>query len=318
MSKEQIQIRFDGEALEGHSIDVSVVAPALSAIGNLISDCNRYVNGDDIRVQVKLHADLKANCVTLLLDVHWESLIQHVKGLLENADVKNAKELLEWIGIIAGTGTAGSVTLFKVVKWLYQRKKNNEITIVKRNGDKILLSVKDKDEKIEMQESMYRAAISENIQESIKNTLKPNLSEGIEKTTFIHKGVENSYNEEDANDYKDVLNLELDPEAEEQEIVGHIVIHAPVFEKNSKKWKFKWNNKVEPIDISETNISEMILNRGKVAIGDAFRVKLSMIEKKQKRGYKQFYKVKEVLEFIPNNYEQAEIIWAKEDEFEES
>lgn len=309
MSKEKIQIRYDGPDLSEHTMDVAVLGPSLTSLGELISHANYLVNGDDIRVKVKLHADIKANCVTLALDVHWESLYEQAKNLINHKDVLNAKELLEWIGIVGG----GAGTLILAIKWLWNRKKNNEVVIVKRNGDKIILSVEGTKEKLELQEKMYQAALSQTLQEDLKETMKPLLQEGITEQTFISKDSSKTFEQKDAEDFRDICNDEIDPEASEQEIMGHIVIHAPVFEEGSKIWKFKWNDRVESINVSNTSIPETVLQRGRVVVGDAFKVVMIMSEKRTKRGFKQKFRIKEVLAFVPTQYEQAELIWENDD-----
>lgn len=313
MSKEKIQIRYDGRELAEHSMDVSILGPSLTALGDLISHGNQILNGENIRVQVKLHADIKANCVTLALDVHWESVCQQIKGLLDSTDVKNAKELLEWLGLI-GTNP---ISVISTILFLLKKKKNNEFVIVKRNGDRIELSVKGGEEKRILHERMYQAALSQVIQEDLRDTLKPLLTDGIEEATFIHKNVENRFNANDAQNMQIAATEELDPEVEEQDIRGHIVIHAPIFEEGSKHWKFKWNGRVESIDVSGTSIPETILKRGRVTVGDAFKVEMKMSEKKTKRGYKQKFRIIKVIAFVPNEYEQTELIWEADGSFGE-
>ncbi len=56
------------------------------------------------------------------------------------------------------------------------------------------------------------------------------------------------------------------------------------------------------------------MERGKVSIGDAFKVKMEMTERKTKRGYRQDFKIIEVLEFLPTTLKQAEIVWEKNSE----
>ncbi len=41
------------------------------------------------------------------------------------------------------------------------------------------------------------------------------------------------------------------------------------------------------------------MERGKVVVGDAFRVKMEVVENRRKNGYKQYFTVVEVLEFKP-------------------
>ena len=61
-------------------------------------------------------------------------------------------------------------------------------------------------------------------------------------------------------------------------------------------------NKVENIDISETNIAQEALRRGGINVGDTYKVRLEMIERKTPTGaFVADYKVKEALAFIPGS-----------------
>ena len=67
----------------------------------------------------------------------------------------------------------------------------------------------------------------------------------------------------------------------------------------SKRWNFLYNGNQEEIDISETSIAKDVLARGKIVIGDSWKVKMEVKEKKIKNGYKNDYRVVEVFDFIP-------------------
>jgi hypothetical protein len=60
------------------------------------------------------------------------------------------------------------------------------------------------------------------------------------------------------------------------------------------------NNKIENIDIGESTIASDAMARGGVFVGDTYKAKIEMIERKTASGgYATDFKVKEVLEFIP-------------------
>lgn len=109
-----------------------------------------------------------------------------------------------------------------------------------------------------------------------------------------------------------------DEEIEEppQYINGHITIYSPVFDATKTKWKFEYNKSIETIDISKVDIANFILKRGKVVVGDCFKVKLEVVEKKIKNGYKNDYSVVEVLGFIEGN-EQKEFQYSFKKEEDE-
>lgn len=99
-----------------------------------------------------------------------------------------------------------------------------------------------------------------------------------------------------------------DEELEPQTIIGHIVIHGLTFDSNAKKWDFKYNNSVESIDISDVEIASLIVARGKVSIGDAFKVKMEVVEKKTKTGYKNTFKAVELIEAIWISEQQEDML----------
>ena len=124
---------------------------------------------------------------------------------------------------------------------------------------------------------------------------------GIEEAVFIHnKKNQLKIDQETAKALRDV-HADSD-EAEPQSFTAHIVIYGPILDPKAKKWKFKLANKVGIIDISETSIAADVLQRGGITIGDTYKVKLEMIERKTPTGaFVAEYKVKEVLAFIPGS-----------------
>ncbi len=111
MSSDQIRLRYDGPALANHSIDVDDLAPALLALGDLCKLTNKKFNGDRTSVKVVVNADLEQNCFELYLEL-LQTLTEQAKSIIKDDDIASAKEILEWLGIIA----AGPLGLFAVLK----------------------------------------------------------------------------------------------------------------------------------------------------------------------------------------------------------
>ena len=65
----QAIIRYDGPALENHQMDINELAPALLALGDLIRDSNRILNGGETSVRVLVSADTEQQCFQLGFDV---------------------------------------------------------------------------------------------------------------------------------------------------------------------------------------------------------------------------------------------------------
>jgi len=149
------------------------------------------------------------------------------------------------------------------------------------------------------------------------------FSEGVKKTgdnVFYKSGIKedkikiNSSLADLIEDQDEII--EEESEEPPQYINGHIIIYSPVFDATKNKWKFEYNKNIETIDISKVDIANFILRRGKVVVGDCFKVKLEIVEKKTKNGYKNDYSVIEVLDFISGNEQENlfEFFKKKEDE----
>ena len=311
MSNAKLQLRFDGPALKSHTIDVTLLGPSLLAFGELCNEANHVLNGGETKIKVLLHADVKANCITIDLEV-VQNLWQAATSLIQSQNVHDAKEILEWIGIlkeagkyVAGAGLIGG-GLIGFLRW----KKNRKIigTEIKQtdHGNIVVLKIEGDNNNVTfsntVSEPVFNLSKSVKVVEAVKTlTIPVSETNGIDEATFIHKG-------------KDELKIDKDCAAELQKayadseesapqtFTAHIVVYSPVLDKKGKKWKFKFNDRVEPIDISETKIVEEAQKRGKVVWGDTYKVKLEMQEHKTRAGdFKIDYKVKEIIEFRPGD-----------------
>lgn len=131
MSKASFIVAFEGPGVRDGSIDVRDLAPALLSLGQLVDAANRAVNGDNH--PARLHAKAVSHgSFEVSLDVvlsGWE----YVRDILLSDDVDGAKQLVEWIGIVA-TPTA---TLFGVYRFLKGRKPD----AVRRSGGRITIEL---------------------------------------------------------------------------------------------------------------------------------------------------------------------------------
>lgn len=134
MNKEIVRIRYDGPALEGHSIDVNHLAPALLALGDLCTLANKQFNGDKAAVKVMVRANMEARCFEFDIEL-VQTIFEQVKSIINTDNVKSAKDILSWLGIIAGV--PGAVGLFKLLKWLKGRV-ITEKNIVKQSGRNVV------------------------------------------------------------------------------------------------------------------------------------------------------------------------------------
>jgi hypothetical protein len=109
--------KLDGDVQE---VDVFKLAPTLLALGELIQESNLEVNpgGRQIGVNVK---PFREGSFIVDLTIFPQTNLQQVLDLLGSQSAEQVKRLLEWIGLITGSG--GIVGVVQLIKWLKGRPK---------------------------------------------------------------------------------------------------------------------------------------------------------------------------------------------------
>ena len=117
MANDPIRFRFTGPAVDTHAMDVVHLAPSLMAIGEICKLADRKFNQDRAAVKVLVQVDREHQCFELSLTV-VQPLLQEIQGLVFDKNIRTAKEILEWIGIIGGPAYG----LIKLLAWLRGRR----------------------------------------------------------------------------------------------------------------------------------------------------------------------------------------------------
>jgi hypothetical protein len=304
MSSTNLQLRFDGPELRAHEMDVTLLAPSLLAFGELCKEANRVLNGEDAKVRVLLSADVKANCVTIDLSI-VQTIWETTKTFITRENVASAKEPLEWIGII----TAGTQSVSGLVAYLVWKKKRNVTEVTQSDdGNSVTVRVEGDNNTVTIAAPIYKLSKNAKVVESLKSVTSPvSEANGINEAVFIHaRKRQLQIDEKTAQTLQESV-ADSDQEVEPQTFTAHIVVYGPVLDPKARKWRFRLGNKVEYIDISESDIAKQTLERGSIAVGDTYKVRLEMIERKTSTGgFTAEYKVKEVISFMPGHRERQE------------
>lgn len=211
-------IRYDGPALANHEMDVHDLAPSLLALGELCRDANNLLNGDAASVRVLVKADTEQKCFQLGFEL-VQTLYDQLTDLLGQDGIQNAKNILEWIGIIgAATGATGG-TLFALVKWQAKHIKSG-ITYNINIGENSVMYLASDGSSMEVPREVHKIAQGANSLKNVQKILLPVTTKGYEKIEFEHK--EKVVEKFDTETSEEVLDLPVNWIALEENDTEHV------------------------------------------------------------------------------------------------
>jgi hypothetical protein len=91
------------------------------------------------------------------------------------------------------------------------------------------------------------------------------------------------------------------PEPEIEVTPAWLSVYSPVYDMNAPNWRFRLGKEIIYADITATNIARDALERGGVAVEDAYQVRLEITIEVDADGAKKesTYKILEVIRFVP-------------------
>lgn len=302
MSTSSVLVRYDGEALANHQMDVADLAPALLGISELCKIANRKFNGDRASVKVFIGTDQEHQCFQFSIDI-VQTLWQQAQALIADNDIKSAKDIFEWIGILGGPIVGGAWGLIKLLKYLKNRSVTGTKFMVKDGRDVVQLEINgDSNNVVIVHRAAFEMLSDASAIANIKKIVEPLTQEGYETVEFEDKAGQKQevVTKIDAQEIIAASAVTL-PETDldkPQQITAWVQVYAPVYDQGSQKWQFKYGERHESMDISETGIVSQALSRGGALIDDTYKVVLEIQQTKTAGGaIKNKFKIKKVLEF---------------------
>lgn len=112
-----LRITYDGPALTTHEMEVRQLAPALYAIGGLLDNANRVLNGPDSKVSVSVKGSFKTGSfgIDLVLLQGW------VRSVVDMFNTREAVAVATILALLGLSGKDVSRGLIGVIKWLHGR-----------------------------------------------------------------------------------------------------------------------------------------------------------------------------------------------------
>jgi len=181
MANVQTTIKFDGPALDGKTMDVAHLAPALLALSDLVKETNRYANGDRAGVKVLVSADLEQKCFELTVELAL-TIWEQAKLLIADDRVQTAKEIAEWIGIIGAPTTYG---LFQLIKFLRGRSIESVTVLKVADGRNMVeIRVQGEAEPIKITQAVYELYANQQSRQKAVAVLAPLREHGYDTLEF--------------------------------------------------------------------------------------------------------------------------------------
>lgn len=173
-------IRFDGPALSNHQMEIDDLAPSLLALGEMCREANKVLNGESAAIKVMVRADIEQQCFQLAFEL-VQNWFDQIATFLDDEPIHDAKNILEWLGIISG-GVGGSLWL--VYKFLAKYQKDG-ITINVNASDGSVVYVASDNSTINVPMPVHELAQSETLLKASQKLLRPVGKDGIDSVEFV-------------------------------------------------------------------------------------------------------------------------------------
>jgi hypothetical protein len=163
-------IAYDGPDLVDGSMDIRALAPALLALGDLLQEANRELNGPDVQLAVHVRSDFKSGSfdvgLGLIQSTDLTALFVPMAGHLATA-----KQIAEYLGLVKGAG----VNLIGLVKWLKGKTPEQKD---QRDGH-VTLTVAGDNNQINL--NVVRLYENPKIRKALADTVRPLEAEGVDR-----------------------------------------------------------------------------------------------------------------------------------------
>jgi hypothetical protein len=297
----KFQVAYIGDADDDHSMDVEALAPALLAFGKLVRAANAELNQNRASMKVLVDSEFEHKCFLINFET-LQTILDTVKDFLNDEGVKHAADVLQKLGVTAGTAAAG---LFGYLKWRGGRKVESTQE-VKDSSGALVIKVEGDNNTFQIGKDVFRLAQNPEILEAVEGTLSPIREHKQAKAIEFRKDNKPLASYRD-NDVKAIIASCEDPggveppEEDEEEkpkvVTAVLYAHGPVFDAKAPNWRFLYRKKPIYADIRETNIAREAVKRGGSFMNDRYKVKMEITPATEAAETR--YKVIEVLEFTP-------------------
>ncbi|MCP3475045.1 hypothetical protein NLM33_32500 [Bradyrhizobium sp. CCGUVB1N3] len=299
-NRERFQVAYVGDDDNNYSMDVEALAPALLAFGQLLRAANTEFNQNRATMKVLVDSKFEHKCFLINFET-LQTILDTVKDFLNDEGVKHAADVLQKVGVTAGTTAAG---LFGYLKWRNGRKVESAQE-VKESPGAVVIKVEGDNNTFQIGSDVFRLSKNPEVLEAVEGTLTP--IEHKEAKAIEFRKDDKPLVTFKENDVKAIVASCEDPggvefveeDEEEPKVVTAVLYsHGPVFEPKAPNWRFLYRKKPIYADIRQTNIAKEAVKRGASFMNDRYKVKMEVTPPNDEH-LETHYKIIEVLDFTP-------------------
>ncbi|HTV42318.1 MAG TPA: hypothetical protein VMF08_17240 [Candidatus Sulfotelmatobacter sp.] len=291
---QSFSIKYEGEALADHTIDVLDLAPALLALPTLIQEANRIANNDGSTLSIRVKppsVSASAGSFEIGFSVIRDA-VEHSVDFFNAPGVSaltNATSLLWWG---TATATAGAeATLIAFVRFMEGRKAQKVTRI-----DDSFVEVETDGDSIKIRAKVWELYQSPTIRAAFYQVVKPLERDGVEKLEFKSPaGQTAEVKQEDAPFYlpppEHVEPLQEFPPRETFVNVVHMWF------RNGNKWRFSEGDNEWSADVKDHRFIESLLKGEEtISANDYLKVVVKQTQTRYGSTIHSDYEILKVLE----------------------
>ena len=307
MNRHAFSIAYAGAGRDGeHSINVETLAPALLAFGKLMREANAELNGDRAKANVYVVSDFEHKCFNINFDL-VVGFYEQVRSLVKEGDVQDAKNILEWVGLLAAPPSAIGATFFSYLRWKRGRK-TSEVTVLTDESQKGNVSVKVEGDNnaIIINQKIYTFSQNSKALKATRDAFLPIGQDGFERveirdSTGAVLNIEPDEVRDIVSSCTTAITETKEREPDIEVTTAWLSVYSPVYDEQADRWRFRLGTEPVYVDISDTSIVHEAMLRGGALIDDTYQVKLEVTTDIDEQGNrsKPKYKALDVIRFIP-------------------
>lgn len=281
MPKTNFTVKYDGDALANHEMDVAILAPALMGMQKVLDALVTESTEGEYRASLKIKGNAKAGSIEIELVTQAISNMKLLKDII--VDVFSHRDV-----VALATITTLLVPLLALIKKFGRRKPSK----VEDMGDGNVKIYFDNDITI-VNNHVYHVYNNFEVREAAYKAVKPLEQEGIDSFVIYEKSKKLvEVNKEDVSRF-------VPPSVADRMLVSEEITFLQIvtikFNMNNK-WQFTQGDSVINANIIDDDFIAKVRNGVPFQDGDILKVKLQKEQYQEKGKLKTNYKILEVLD----------------------